>query len=101
MSRPETDHGTHFAPPIAGRSGGTARQWLTRLRADRERLAIYLMILFLLGWLFVMFTIQVVVSLQDGVGLPPFQHQHVPSYVVEDIGVGNNLQKMMNATNKP
>jgi hypothetical protein len=66
---------------------------------DRERLAIYLMIVFLFGWIIVMLAIQGVEASEYHVGLG--FHQHVPQSIVNQIGVGDSLEKMMRATNKP
>jgi hypothetical protein len=67
-------------------------------RAD-ERTAIYLLITFLAGWILVMLTIQGVQIAQNHVGLG--LHQHVPRNIVQQIGVGNDFDQMMKATNKP
>jgi hypothetical protein len=66
---------------------------------DPERLAIYLLIFFLAGWIVVMLTIQGVEIANDHVGLG--FHQHVPPGLVRQIGVGDNLGRMMEATNRP
>ena len=68
-------------------------------RVNRERRAIYALIVFLLGWIVVMLSIQVIQGLHYHVGFG--FHQHVPASIVRQIGVGDNLDKMMNATNKP
>lgn len=68
---------------------------------DGERLAIYLLVLFLAAWLLTMLTIQGVVVARHGYGLGVGGGQHVPASIVKQIGVGNNLDKMMQATNRP
>ena len=68
-------------------------------RVNKERSAIYALIVFLLGWIAVMLTIQLVQARHFHVGLG--FHQHVPASIVRQIGVGNNLEKMMKATNRP
>ena len=65
----------------------------------KERLAIYGLIVFLLGWIVVMLAIQTIQGIHYGVGFG--FHQHVPASIVRQIGVGDNLEKMMKATNKP
>jgi hypothetical protein len=78
--------------------------WATRLPAwcqDRERMAIYLLVGFLAVWLLTMLVIQGVVAARHGYGLGIEGHQHVPAALVKQIGVGDNLDKMMKATNKP
>jgi hypothetical protein len=72
---------------------------MARYKRDPERLAIYLLIIFLGGWIAVMLAIQGVEIARDHVGLG--FHQHVPASIVRQIGVGDNLTKMMAATNKP
>jgi hypothetical protein len=68
---------------------------------DRERVAIYLLIAFLAAWLVTMLVIQGVVIARHGYGLGIGGGQHVPPAIVRQIGVGDNLEKMMKATNKP
>jgi hypothetical protein len=65
----------------------------------KERLAIYALIVFLLGWIVVMLAIQTAQGIHYGVGFG--FHQRVPSSIVRQIGVGDNLEKMMKATNRP
>jgi hypothetical protein len=48
-----------------------------------------------------MLTIQGVVVARHGYGLGVGGGQHVPASIVKQIGVGNNLDKMMQATNRP
>jgi hypothetical protein len=68
---------------------------------DRERMGIYLLIGFLAVWLATMLTITGVMVAQHGYGLGIGGGQHVPQSIVKQIGVGDNLQRMMEATNKP
>jgi hypothetical protein len=65
----------------------------------KERRAIYALIVFLVGWIVVMLAIQIVEGINSHVGFGV--NQHVPASLVRQIGVGDNLQKMMNATNRP
>ena len=64
-------------------------------------MGIYLMIGFLAAWLVTMLTITAVMVVRHGYGLGIGGGQHVPASIVKQIGVGDNLQKMMEATNKP
>lgn len=66
-----------------------------------ERLGIYLLIGFIAAWLVTMLTITAVMVVQHGYGLGIGGGQHVPESIVKEIGVGNNLERMMEATNKP
>jgi len=69
---------------------------------DRERVGIYMLVALLAAWLVTMLTIQAVVVINHhGWGLGIGGNQHVPPSLVRQIGVGDNLQKMMEATNKP
>jgi hypothetical protein len=68
---------------------------------DNERLGIYLLIFVLAAWFITMATITGILCIQHGYGLGIFDHQHVPTAIVKQIGVGDNLQKMMEATNRP
>ncbi|MHB8690988.1 MAG: hypothetical protein ACYDHH_07045 [Solirubrobacteraceae bacterium] len=65
----------------------------------KERLAIYALIVFLVGWIVVMLAIQIVEGIEFHVGFG--FHQHMPAPLVRQIGVGDSLQKMMQATNRP
>ena len=81
--------------------GGVAKRRRPAWIEDRERMGIYLMIGFLATWLVTMLTITAVMVVQHGYGLGIGGGQHVPASIVNQIGVGDNLQRMMEATNKP
>jgi hypothetical protein len=81
--------------------GGADKREHWRWTRDRERMGIYLLIGFLAVWLATMLTITGVMVVQHGYGLGIGGGQHVPHSIVKQIGVGDNLQKMMEATNKP
>jgi len=66
---------------------------------DDEKSAVYLMTAFLFAWLAIIVVIQFsLVVKNDGLGVTK-QHR-VPADVVERVGVGDDFQKIMDATNK-
>jgi hypothetical protein len=89
--------------PIADRGGhrDVGSRAPRRGARDGERTAIYLLIGFLAAWLVTMLVIQAVLIARHGYGSGIGGGQHVPKEIVKQIGVGNNLENMMKATNKP
>jgi hypothetical protein len=68
---------------------------------DPERVGVYTLVTILIGWLVAMFAIQGVMIADHGYGLWLTSNPRIPHSIVKQIGVGNNIQAMMNATNKP
>jgi hypothetical protein len=84
---------------------GASTTWRSRATGwtgDGERVGVYLLVGFLAVWLITMVTIQFVMVAQHGYGLGREfgQKPHVPNEIVKRIGVGNNIETMIDKTKK-
>lgn len=87
------------ADAIRGASNGKSRSRWTAWWYDHEKSAVYLMTAFLFTWLAIVVAVQFsLVAKNDGLGVTK-QHR-VPAELVERVGVGDDFQRIMDATNK-